>query len=156
MRIEVRVESRRAISSAICTLLPVMPMKVRVCRGTVLVCPIGRTIARFSVKTEARMSELRSLLLKLSRKTAGCASMSAAVKRLSNSSASWPLVKADGLTPLAMMQMAFTTKPLPVLAPLKLGASHRNPGARSSVGHFQISFSGGRYLFHASSKFLRS
>ena len=41
--------------------------------------------------------------------TAGWASINAAVRRLSNSPASWPLVNAAGRTPLAMTQIALTS-----------------------------------------------
>ena len=116
---------RRAMSSEISTALPVIAMKVRVCNGTILVWPIGRTIAGLSVRTLARISLVSSLPLKLSSSVEGCASTRAAVNRLSNSSGSCPLVKADGLIPLAVTQIAFCNSPLPLPAPLMAGASHR-------------------------------
>ena len=75
-------------------------------------------VSRPCPHAEASVLDLSSLALKLSRNTAGRASISAAVNRLSNSFASWPLVKADGLTPLATMQTALSRSPFPLPAPL--------------------------------------
>jgi hypothetical protein len=91
---------RRAMSSAISTPLPVMPMKVRALSGTFFVFPMTRTIAGFSVGADANMSDESSLALKLSRNTAGRASTRADVRRLSSSASSCLLVNADGLAPL--------------------------------------------------------
>jgi hypothetical protein len=82
------------------------------------VWPIGRTIAGFSVRAEAKVSDSSCLALKLSKNTAGRASVNTDASRLSNSSALWPLVNADGLLPLAIIQIALTSSPLPVPAPL--------------------------------------
>ena len=65
-------------------------------RATIRVWPSRRTLAGRSVSTDASVSERSAIPFALSRNTAGCASISSAARRLSNSCLSAPTVNARG------------------------------------------------------------
>jgi hypothetical protein len=74
-------------------------MKAVLFNATMPVRPKGRTQARRSVNTEARISERNIALLKLSRNKTCAASIRSDAKRLSSSCRSAPLVNARGWMP---------------------------------------------------------
>ena len=97
------------------------------CRGPV--SGAGRSVIAL-----ASRSELRAVLFRLSRNSAGLPSISSAAIRFSSSSRPTPAVTAWGSRPKAMIQMQRASNPLPAPAPERDGARSGTPGARCRLG----------------------
>ncbi len=128
------VIKRRARSSETDKPFPVSAMKADALRGTICDLPNSLTRAGRSVIALANRSDLKAVLLRLSRNSAGPPSINSAAIRFSNSSEFAPDVTACGSRPKAMAQIARTRSPLPAPAPDIGAARTSNPGARCRLG----------------------